>query len=45
MEALPAVISTDGISLVVTNMIISGDEDADSFRLYDMSVGCPAFHP
>ena len=33
VEALPAVVPTDGISLVVADMIIGGDEYSDGFRL------------
>jgi hypothetical protein len=33
VEALPAIVAANGVSLVVADMIIGGDEDADSFRL------------
>lgn len=35
MEGLPAVISANGITLIVADMIISGDENADSLCLYE----------
>lgn len=34
VEALPAVVPTDGISLVVADMIIGRDENSNGFRLY-----------
>jgi hypothetical protein len=34
VEALPAVVPTDGISLVVADMVIGGDENSNGFRLY-----------
>lgn len=34
VEALPAVVPTDRVSLVVADMIIGGDENANGFRIY-----------
>lgn len=34
VEALPAVVPTDRVSLVVADMIIGGDENANGFRVY-----------
>lgn len=34
METLPTIISPDGISLVVADMIVSRDENADCLRVY-----------
>lgn len=38
MEAFPAVVSTDGITLVVPDMIVCGYENPDSLRIYRISV-------